>query len=78
MFARKKELISALNTESGQLILKHLYEEFIQLSSLSDVTTTMAYNLGKKELVQELINESKITNGELEAIQTTHEEYMND
>lgn len=78
MFARKKELISALNTESGKLILKHLYEEFIQTSSLSDSATTLAYNLGKKELVQELINESRITEGELDAIQTTHEEYMND
>lgn len=63
---RRKDLISALNTDSGKRILAELYQEFIKDSSLHENSNIMAYKLGQKELVQGLINESNITETELD------------
>jgi hypothetical protein len=63
---RRKNLIGALNTEAGKLILAELYNEFVKDSSLNENSNIMAYKLGQKELVQGLINESNITEDELE------------
>lgn len=66
MLRRRKNLIGALNTEAGKLILAELYNEFVKDSSLNENSNIMAYKLGQKELVQGLINESNITEDELE------------
>ncbi len=66
---RREQLIQCLNSDVGRILLKHLYEDNVEIEAFNENATTMAYNLGKKELVQGLINESKVTREDLDRIQ---------
>jgi hypothetical protein len=73
---RKKEFIGALSTDAGRLILKYLQEDELGHSVLQKKSEYTHYFLGRKELVEELIRTSKLTDRDLDQIQTinTYEE----
>ena len=46
------------NTESGRLVLAHLYETYVNSSAIADTESRTYYNLGQKELVQDLLRDA--------------------
>jgi hypothetical protein len=66
---RQKDFMSALNTESGRKILKYLTDEYLTRSVMTGDVNMTHYQLGRKELVEELVRTSKLTEKDLEMIQ---------
>lgn len=55
---------------AGQKLLKYLHEEFVEASSLDPNPHVMAYKVGQKELVQDLLTRVKLRPEDLDDIPT--------
>ena len=77
---RLKDFIGSLRavtqTEDGIKFFKYLHEDYVQGSSLQSSVELTYYKLGQKELIQGLLQDAKLTDEDLEPVQTinTYEE----
>lgn len=77
MLIRKKDMLGALqgvlSTENGKKLLKYLKEEYVDVPVISKTVEETYYNLGKKELIEGLLRDSKVSEDDLDATQTVNQ-----
>jgi len=70
---RQKEFLqvlqAVLDSVAGQKLFKYLYDDYVIASALDRASVENTYyRLGQKELVQGLLHDAKLTEGDLESI----------
>jgi hypothetical protein len=69
---RQKDFVGAikavLETESGQKLFRYLKEDYVNQKSVANDTHLTYYNLGKKDLVQDLLLASDLKEEELQKV----------
>ena len=59
-FNFRKALIEVLKTPNGEVVLEGLEKLYVKQTAMTQDTNSTMYRLGQKELVQSIIEDSKI------------------
>lgn len=65
---RLRHLRELLNTHDGKQLLKYLHEDYVRPKVMCNDPNLVFYELGKKELVEDLFEISRISTDELDQI----------